>query len=204
MERRRHRKGRDEPRRSFPWFTLLVIGVVLVGIYFAASAVGLFEPRADAGQQIDPNQGKGGPVAGVQQTDQGNAHLQPGQRFTAYNTRPPTSGPHDQSPVPWGNYDREESAPDERVVHSMEHGGVVISYNQIAPEDVAKIRLLRSRFQPDRFGSVKIITRPYPQIPAGTIALTAWRWLDTMTTYDERRIIAFINQHVNECCEAVP
>ena len=46
--------------------------------------------------------------------------------------------------------------------------------------------------------------RPYDKVPPGTIALTAWNWIDELTTYDEARVIRFLGAHLNQCCEEVP
>lgn len=56
----------------------------------------------------------------------------------------------------------------------------------------------------DRHGSKKIIVRPYDRIPPGTIALTSWHWKDELQGFDERRVLEFLDAHVNECCEDVP
>lgn len=63
-------------------------------------------------------------------------HIAQGDEHEAYNTNPPTSGPHYSSPlapIDTGYY-TEEVEP-EKVVHNLEHGQIVIYYNPDAPDD---------------------------------------------------------------------
>mgnify|MGYP003291183493 CR=1 FL=1 len=94
--------------------------------------------------------------------------------------------------------------PDERAVHNLEHGGVVASYNNIPAESLAALQRLLTTYPRDKFNQVKLVIRPYDRIPAGTIVLTAWNWVDELPAYDEARVIRFLNAHLNKCCEDVP
>jgi hypothetical protein len=144
---------------------------------------------------------KPGDPIGKHLSDQGNSHVPANTRVTTYNSVPPTSGPHWPAPAPWGSY--LTSLADEQLVHNLEHGGIVISHNT-TPDVVEKLGALRASYPRDRFGSVKIVVRPYDLIPKGQVALTAWTWLDVLETYDETRIRSFITAHMNQCCEDVP
>jgi hypothetical protein len=48
------------------------------------------------------------------------------------------------------------------------------------------------------------VIRPYDRIPAGSIVLTAWEWIDELPAYDDARVRAFLSAHLNKCCEDVP
>ena len=50
-----------------------------------------------------------------------------------YNSDPPTSGWHTPELNSWGSYDY--VIPDERLVHNMEDGGVVLWYSYGPPEE---------------------------------------------------------------------
>jgi len=50
-----------------------------------------------------------------------------------YQTNPPTSGDHLAQAENWGIYDKEID--DKAGVHSMEHGGIWISYKDIGAEE---------------------------------------------------------------------
>jgi len=51
-----------------------------------------------------------------------------------YQTNPPTSGDHLAEAENWGIYTKEID--DKAAVHSMEHGGIWISYDDISKEDI--------------------------------------------------------------------
>jgi len=52
-----------------------------------------------------------------------------------YQTNPPTSGNHLAQPKEWGIFTNEID--DMQAVHSMEHGGIWISYQDINEEEIA-------------------------------------------------------------------
>lgn len=163
------------------------------------TGTGTVRPTASGSRAI-PSTKPGDPV-GQQIPGQGQAHVSANTRVTTYNSVPPTSGPHWPTTASWGSYTA--SPADEQLVHNLEHGGIVISHNT-TQDVVDKLRALRASYGPDRFGSVKIVVRPYELIPRGQIALTAWTWIDVLEAYDETRIRAFITAHMNQCCEDVP
>ena len=120
---------------------------------------------------------------------QGRQHITPGQTHPAYNSDPPTSGWHYDTPLASGFH--EEPAPDEQVVHNLEHGHVVISYDCSKLQDCQGTKdLLRQIAERYRNWKVTVVPR---QNTDAAIALTAWGWLDKLDRYDEARITAFIN-----------
>jgi len=120
----------------------------------------------------------------------------------AYPSYPPTSGTHWESPASWGFHS--EVVADEAAVHNLEHGGVVASYNNISADDLAKLKGLLNVYPRDKFSEVKLLIRPYDKIAPGTIVLTAWNWIDELPSYDEVRVRAFMDAHIDKCCESVP
>jgi hypothetical protein len=161
-----------------------MLGAAVVIGYFVFDSFGVF--AGNVGQRTG---------------DQGRSHIAEGQTY-AYNSRPATSGPHWPAPARWGVYTTQQ--PDERLVHNLEHGGIVIAYNGISAADVKRLEDLRSNYPRGRWPEVKIVIQPYDRIPAGTIALAAWGWLDRLERYDEARILAFIRAHMDRCCESTP
>ena len=141
------------------------------------------------------------PQVGRSFHDQGRTHMPEPQTFE-YNSRPATAGPHWPAPARWGVYTTQ--LPDERLVHNLEHGGIVIAYNGIAKEDVQRLSALRSSYPRGQWPEVKIVIHPHDKIPPGSIAVAAWTRLDIMPGYDEARILAFIRVRMGKCCEAVP
>lgn len=68
--------------------------------------------------------------------NQTGGHIRGNLGHAAYNSNPPTSGPHDATPARCKTYSEKNAPTDEAVVHSLEHGAVWISYKPDAPEDI--------------------------------------------------------------------
>ena len=172
--------------RRVPWVAVGAAAVILVvGVLVARSLLGL---GGGPGKFTGPGSGQGN-------------HIADGQPI-AYPSYPPTYGAHWPAPATWGFHS--EVVPDERAVHNLEHGGVVASYNNITPDALAALQTLLTTYPKDKYGEVKLVIRPYDKIPAGTLALTAWEWIEEFPTYDDARVRAFLDAHLNKCCEAVP
>ncbi len=116
-------------------------------------------------------------------------HITEGQT-AEYSSIPPTSGNH------WPQWSQcgffEGGLPDERIVHNLEHGNIVVSYNLATPEEVGELR--------DVMGSVRLagalgVTRFYDKIEPGTVALSAWGVSDAMQGIDEERINIFFKTY---------
>lgn len=148
-----------------------------------------------------------GPV--VELPSLGNAHIQSMlSPHTPYSTDPPTSGPHVPFITQWGIH--KSPIPKEIQVHNLEDGGVIIQYNcpsQSCDDLIAKLQALVTRyleraiqeklksFQPARPTKYEhLIVAPYPGMDT-TIALTAWRRIDKLKSYDEERITRFIEAY---------
>lgn len=75
------------------------------------------------------------PLPGTSVAVIGETHIPAGQKAT-YNSNPPTSGSHYETWIKAGIYD---TIPiDEELVHSLEHGYIIISYNCDIPEQNAQ------------------------------------------------------------------
>jgi hypothetical protein len=142
---------------------------------------------------------------------QGMDHVQKGAQHAAYNSKPPTSGPHwsilGEAPVPWGIY--AQPVPEEAQVHNLEHGGVMIQYScRDCPDLVAQLEGFYNRYTTgnrlSRYPqSTKLVIAPYYDMPS-RIALTAWGRIDTLDGYDEARITRFVDVYRDNGPEAVP
>lgn len=120
--------------------------------------------------------------------DQGREHVsQEAIASFAYNSNPPTSGPHDPDWIKAGIY--KEPQNEGKLIHSLEHGYVIIYYAsasaQLAPqlEEVARGKGLK-----------KLIVSPRPQLDAA-VALAAWTYVDKFDGFDAKRIEKFIDHH---------
>lgn len=119
----------------------------------------------------------------------GNLHISHiGAEHIAYNTKPPTSGPHIGSIAPWGI--SHEPIPDERQVHNLEDGGVGVQYNcqEECDELIAELTSLVNDYKSEVFMA------PYPDMES-KIALTSWGRIDTLEEFDEERIRRFIEAY---------
>ena len=131
-------------------------------------------------------------------------HIAPGSTFEGeYNSTPPTSGPHwDTGWAGCGFF--EEESPDEQVVHNMEHGQVIISYNLSDGAEIERLEEI-ARGLPGRRSWM--IMRPYSKIDTGQIALTAWGWKDefSISELTEERVRSFYDAHRNNSgVESIP
>ncbi|MGE0686550.1 MAG: DUF3105 domain-containing protein [Dehalococcoidia bacterium] len=109
-----------------------------------------------------------------------------------YPSNPPTSGPHAASAAPFRVFSQPVGK--EYLVHSMEHGGVVIWYNSNDPSVIQKLAALtEANIQRGK----EVVLAPYPGMEANTVAITAWTRLDKFPAaqLDVDRLQNFINVH---------
>jgi len=138
----------------------------------------------------------GGP--GEKFPDQGFPHIEVTERFSGYNSVPPTSGPMWPAAGPWGIF--YTSVPNEQQVHNLEHGGIMINYDKI---DQAQINELVRFAQKQKSFPCSLTLAPYPGMPF-KIAVTAWRVRDTMETFDGARLQEFVDAYKNKGPERLP
>ena len=145
------------------------------------------------------------PRPGEHVPSQGRSHHPLDYEFE-YASDPPTSGPHFFSPAQAGIY--RQPVHQQLLIHSMEHGHVVIHFNcdrqspGAAPEDSDCNVLGRSLANIATDVRVwKIIVTPNPSL-GSRLALTAWTRIDTFDDFDESRIRRFIGAWRNRGPEA--
>jgi hypothetical protein len=135
---------------------------------------------------------------------QGRAHIPDGSPSPAYNSSPPTSGPH-AGAARWGAYTM--PIPEINQVHNLEHGGILIQYNCASLPPDRSCTELQTRLRAVYDTAVadvdpKIVLAPYPRMES-LVAVTAWTWLATFDTVDGAGILAFARAHVNQAPERV-
>lgn len=170
-------------KRKFPLVPALIAGAIaialLIGAYMLFGNSSGVAPAAIA---------PGGPVP----TAPSREHV---QGRVQYTTNPPTSGDHDANAATWGTYN---STPprDERMVHNLEHGGVIIFYNP-AKVDAATIENLKRVATDLRRDRPCLILTPRDNIQDDKpIALTSWGYLALLDNFDEAAIRAFWRDRV--------
>ncbi len=124
--------------------------------------------------------------------NQGQQHIAIGATHTAYNSNPPTSGPHYAQPANWGIYQNELS--DENLVHNLEHGGIWISYTGISTTTIEQIEALAKKY------SNKMIVTPRSGNDS-PIVLASWTRLQKLEQFDETTIVNFIKANKNRSPE---
>ncbi|MDP3726476.1 MAG: DUF3105 domain-containing protein [bacterium] len=167
--------------RSVKWLVWIVI-LVLIGYWVYSFVAKNIPDGEDLSKEV--------PLMGA-------SHISVGASHEAYNSNPPTSGPHYEQTARSGF--RDEIIPDEHIIHNLEHGDIWISYHPRVSEDVKDML--------KKFGAAKVIVTPREANEAD-IALASWGRLDTFNIADEpnaeQRIRDFINRHINKGPEKVP
>ncbi len=127
-------------------------------------------------------------VPGTFYPDIGRDHVEPGETYDEYLSDPPTLGPHDPQPMPWGIYD--SPVLKEKLVHNLEHGGLFVLYDcpEGCPELVDQLEPFVGRYAA---GGVKLVLAPYPGMDS-RLALVAWGYLDAFDELDPERIAQFL------------
>ena len=105
----------------------------------------------------------------------------------------PADSPPFCGPVPWGIYRSEWDA--ESLVHSMEHGGVVIWYNTTERDIIDELEVLVTTMQNS---DDLIVMAPFLGMEDGSIALTSWSRIDKfpVADYSPQRVVSFLEAHV--------
>ena len=104
-----------------------------------------------------------------------------------YNTRPPTSGNHVESPAAYGF----SSTPLEAnaVVHNMEHGALVIWFQ---PDDDALAGQVSDLVS--AVGRQCLVAGPYADMD-DTVAVTGWGRILRLDTFDSAQIREFVTAY---------
>ena len=180
-------------RRNLDWRLLtlggiLVLGLVILVIFLLFGGGG----SADASG------------SGKLQPDAGRLHITEGTQGTGYTSVPATSGQHwssADSPGPWGVYTTLQ--PQERMIHNLEHGGIVIWYQSalLSAEDLATLTaFVQQQITTEQF---KVILTPWGGADFGhPIAVTAWRWLLYLDSADLDQVRTFIGDHYGDAPES--
>jgi len=111
----------------------------------------------------------------------------------AYNSNPPTSGPHRAVPLDWGVHDA--PVPDWIAVHNLEHGGIWISYRP-GLDDAAleKLKQLANHYP----NAVVLSPRPKDDRP---VIVASWGRIMRLDEADTDKIERFILSFVNDSPE---
>jgi hypothetical protein len=159
-----------------------LVAVVAGGLYFwqLRQAGSGFEALIAAGQPA---------LAGVETTpDLGGGHLELGQGHS-YGVAFPTSGIHDRVPIAPGFYTKPQRAT--QLVHSVEHGHIVIYYENPGAEARDTIEAWTTLFGGHWDGVVAV-----PSSGLGkAVVLTAWRKILKLDSFEPAAAAAFVDTY---------
>lgn len=131
------------------------------------------------------------PLPGKEIADQGREHIvKSAWEKYSYNSNPPTSGSHDGEWIKPGIYDEPQG--DGHLVHSLEHGYIVISYNCKKTKVSCSSLVQELGDIVEKKKRRKLIVVPRPKLDVA-IALTAWRRIDKMQKLEAQRVEVFID-----------
>jgi hypothetical protein len=128
--------------------------------------------------------------------DEGRKHVPDGTNVK-YKVKPaPTSGSHYSTPAIWSAY----TVPiqEERLVHNMEHGGVVIQYGEDVPSETAG--RLSEFYLDDPNG---MVLAPRPRL-GDKIVLTAWNKIAVCKSFDKGAFAKFRDKFRYKAPERFP
>jgi hypothetical protein len=116
----------------------------------------------------------------------------------AYEVNPPSGGNHNTTPAPAGQFTDAQVPQDAQIVHSMEHGYIVLWYKPDLPEDgLNQLKALAEKHAKD----VLLVPRPQMETP---VAATAWHRRLLCQNMEEAPLERFITNYVNKGPEKVP
>lgn len=199
-------RGRQVQKQSHlgRWLIVLAILVVVGGVVALALLTGERGGLVEQFTVTSPGtplaaRDPGAQVPGTSIPDLGRGHVRAGSPVN-YNSNPPTSGQHYDTWAQWGIYD---GAPaDGQLVHNLEHGGIIISYNpdRVSGEELEQLRALTRELAGI---NPRIILTPRENLDS-PVALTAWGYLQKLESVDVEAIKEFYNAHIARGPECSP
>lgn len=170
----------------------MIIGVILVSAIFVVG-FSLLDEKKEIVEEDRLNR----PLIGEKIEEMESPHVKLGEPHDPYNSNPPTSGPHIGNGVAGAGI-KSEPVADELVLHSLEHGAVVLWYREdIKQEDLYRLKNVFNE------ASGKKIMVPRKDMDT-IIALTSWGYLLRLESVDDVRIKEFIETNNDRAPEKAP
>ncbi|MEX2029221.1 MAG: DUF3105 domain-containing protein [Candidatus Paceibacterota bacterium] len=169
----------------------VIIGIVLLTLIIIVGGVWLGSSK---GAEIQEKLAK--PMMGEKMADEGSVHVLRGKLHEPYNSNPPTSGAHWAGVA--GPGIKDGPVADELVLHSMEHGAVVVWYREGLEE--SEFDKIKEAFSASS-GKKIMLARKDLDVP---VALTSWGYLMKLETIDEAIIKEFIETNNDRAPEKAP
>jgi len=159
------------------------IGIGLATILLIGGSILLFSKQAV-------------PPIGQEITITGRNHVPDGTAIQ-YNSNPPAGGPHYATPQDAGSYTT--PPPDGNLVHSLEHGAVILWYNpkQLSTNQIEQLKNIFNQMP----GKAIMTPRDSMDVP---VALSSWGRVLKLKTIDARQIKAFFDTNMDHGPEQAP
>lgn len=163
----------------------IVIAVIGAAILFGAWSWWSSRDDADAFNLL-AEAGRG-TLSGVETLpNAGSNHMARGQQFR-YPSQFPTSGPHDPNLLNPGFYSDPQRS--ERLVHSLEHGMIVMYYDEPGGDAMDTLRDWTGQFRGPWSGVIAVKRPGLGQ----EVVLTAWQRLFRLDPFDPAAAAAFVD-----------
>jgi hypothetical protein len=133
-------------------------------------------------------------------SDEGASHVAAGTQVD-YRHDPPASGPHWPTLAAPGFY--VAAVDEERWVHNLEHGYVVVLYDCRGDCDSTLLAQLQALAETApasaTWGYAKIVVTPYSGLPEGVlITAVAWDVQLHLATFDEAALLDFYDRYLDQ------
>lgn len=172
-----------------------VLGVVLLIALGVVLYLTVFSGSGNGGVTNDiPNRGDGAVISQVQtEPASSNEHVAEGTEID-YERTPPAGGPHYASTVNAGFYEEPQSYGS--LVHTLEHGAIVVYYDpaQLSPEAEEHLREFAQTYT-GSWQSFVAVPNPNDD-PEAAYVLTAWEKRLTMDQYDPETARQFTAEYL--------
>ena len=199
-QRTSQRRDEDEARKRRLYLFgggSLVALLAIVAVAFALGLVGGGEANAADARSSLEEAGCTVTIKKAVASDPSHADFpDPSKRHKAWNTDPPTTGPHFGQTLAYGSYT--EPVQIGRVVHNLEHGAAFILYGNDVP--AAKVTQLQTFYADHQNGTV---LAPYARLRK-QIALGAWLFPGLPETSSDRGtgVLAKCDEYDEEAFDA--
>lgn len=205
IDRRRvEEAGRTDEEGGLPTGPIILGLVLLVAVAVVAYTVAVGGGGTDgAATDADPSGLETEPLPDsgeqalleevTQHPNEGTDHVSP-DTDVEYDTTPPTSGPHYSGTVDAGFYT--EAPPAGEIVHTLEHGAVVIYYDPDALSPEAEDSLKQwANTHTGTWSSVVVVPHTDESVDSPYV-LTAWRHSLRLSEYDIDVVRAFLAEYL--------
>ena len=89
-------------------------------------------------------------------------------------------------------------------VHSLEHGYIVLLYKPpVSGGQLAEFDKMVKEFPKSKYGNVKFLIAPYPDMPHA-YAVLSWDWRLQLDSFDRATVLQFYKEHVDHGREDIP